>query len=232
MKLAVMQPYFFPYIGYFQLINAVDVFVIYDDVNFIKKGWINRNNILVNGEQFLFNIELKGASQNKLINQIETNYNSQCKEDLLKTIRFAYAKAPFFKDTFSLVKRIIEHKEINISKLITYSLKEICTFLSIETQIIISSDIIKNNNLKGQLKIIEICKNLEANTYINPIGGLNLYDSEAFLQNNISLKFIKSSPIIYNQFSNTFIPHLSIIDVLMFNSPERIKDFLNEYEFI
>ncbi|QOG03800.1 WbqC family protein [Flavobacterium sp. MDT1-60] len=232
MKVAIMQPYFFPYIGYFQLINAVDTFVIYDDVNFIKKGWINRNNILVNKKQFLFSIDLKGASQNRLINEIEIDENSHWKADLLKTIRFAYAKAPFFENVFPIIKNIVEHNEINVSKLIVYSLQKICNFLSIETEILISSDLNKNKYLKSQNKIIEICKKLDATTYINAIGGLTLYDEELFLKNNISLSFIKSNPVNYSQFKEVFIPHLSIIDVMMFNSPERIKDFLNQCELI
>lgn len=227
-----MQPYFFPYIGYFQLINAVDIFVIYDDVNFIKKGWINKNNILVNEKQFLFSIDLKGASQNRLINEIEIDYNSHWKEDLLKTIRFAYARAPFFENVFPLVKNIVEHNEISVSKLVSYSLQKICDFLSIKTQTVISSDLNKNNSLRGQDKIIEICKKLNATTYINAVGGLTLYDKELFLRHNISLNFIKTNPINYSQFKENFIPHLSIIDVMMFNSPERIKDFLNECELI
>lgn len=232
MKVAIMQPYFFPYIGYFQLINAVDTFVIYDDVNFIKKGWINRNNILVNEKQFLFSISLKSISQNKLINEIEIDENSQWRTVLLKTIQFAYSKAPFFENVFPLLKNIIEYDEINISKLIIHSLHEICNFLSIETKIITSSDVNKNNNLKGQDKIIEICKKLNAATYINAIGGLTLYNKELFLQHNISLNFIKSNPVNYFQFKENFIPHLSIIDVMMFNSPEKIKDFLNQNELI
>jgi hypothetical protein len=226
MKVAIMQPYFFPYIGYFQLINAVDTFVVYDDVNFIKKGWINRNNILVNNEQFLFTVALKSASQNKLINQISIDENSSWRIDLLKTIKLAYSKAPFFEQVFPLIQDIITKDEINISKLIIYSLNKICGFLSIKTNIIISSEIEKNNNLKGQDKIIEICKKLNATNYINASGGIALYDKNVFLDNNITLDFIKSSPIIYKQFENTFVPYLSIIDLMMFNSVEKINKFL------
>ncbi|MCD0471078.1 WbqC family protein [Flavobacterium sp. JAS] len=232
MKVAIMQPYFLPYIGYFQLISAVDTFVIYDDVNFIKRGWINRNNILVNEKQFLFSIDLKGASQNKLINQIEIVANPNWKKDLLKTLRLAYVRAPFFEKVFPVLQDIIMQEEINLSKLIIYSLSKICDFLSIKTDVIISSEIAKDSNLKGQDKIIEICKKLNATTYINAIGGLALYDKELFLKHDISLNFIKSNPVNYSQFKGNFIPYLSIIDIMMFNSPERIKDFLNQYELI
>lgn len=223
-----MQPYFLPYIGYFQLINAVDTFVIYDDVNFIKRGWINRNNILVNDKQFLFTISLKSVSQNKLINQIEINENSTWKGDLLKTIVQGYSKAPFFEQVFPVIQDIIKLEESNVSKFIIYSLQKICSFLEINTKIIISSDIKKDNNLKGQDKILEICKKLGAKDYINASGGVELYDEKVFLENNMFLKFIKSNTVIYPQFKNTFISHLSIIDVMMFNSVENIRDFLNQ----
>lgn len=230
MKIAIMQPYFLPYIGYFQLINAVDVFVVYDDVNYIKKGWINRNNLLVNGKGFLFSIPLKNVSQNKFINQIDIDENSGWRTDLLKTIALSYKKAPFFAEVFPILKDIIGHKENNLAKLITYSLSKICNFLSIETEIIVSSDIDKNNDLKGQDKIIEICKKTKADNYVNAIGGIELYDRDTFIKHDISLHFIKSNTINYSQFKNEFIPWLSIIDVMMFNSQERIKDLIKQYQ--
>jgi hypothetical protein len=232
MKAAIMQPYFLPYIGYFQLINAVDVFVVYDDVNYIKKGWINRNNILVNGEGFLFNIPLQEVSQNKSINQINIEENTNWKKNILKTITLSYKKAPYFVQVFPIIEKIIALEEKNLAKFITYSLIEICNFLSIETTILISSSIEKNNDLKGQDKIIEICKKNEANSYINAIGGMKLYDKDVFLKCGISLNFIQSNPIFYSQFKNEFIPWLSIIDVMMFNPPEQIRDFLSQYDLI
>ena len=232
MKVAIMQPYFFPYIGYFQLINAVDVFVIYDDVNYIKKGWINRNTILVNGKGFLFNIPLQEMSQNKAINQLYIEENSNWKKSLLKTITLSYKKAPYFTEVFPIIESIIELEEKNLAKFISYSLREICGFLSIKTTIMISSDIEKNNDLKGQDKIIEICKKVQGNTYINAIGGRSLYDKDTFIKQDISLHFIKSNTINYSQFKNEFIPWLSIIDVVMFNSVEEIKNMLNKCELI
>jgi hypothetical protein len=232
MKVAIMQPYFLPYIGYFQLINSVDVFVIYDDVDYIKKGWINRNTLLVNSKGFLFSIPLKELSQNKLINQIEIYKDSCWRTGLLKTITLSYKKAPFFEAFYPFVEDILLQEENNLAKFIAYSLQKICNLLSIETTIMISSYIEKNNDLKGQDKIIEICKKVKATNYINAIGGTSLYDDDIFLKNNISLNFIKSTPFIYSQFKNEFIPWLSIIDVMMFNSPKQIKDQLSQYELI
>ncbi|HMS35125.1 MAG TPA: WbqC family protein [Ignavibacteria bacterium] len=232
MKLAVMQPYLFPYIGYFQLINAVDRFVIYDDVNFIKKGWINRNNILVNGKANLFTVPLKNASQNKLIRDIEISAIYDWKKDLLKTIELSYRKAPCYEEVFEFISRIINNVEINISGYIYHSLVQINRFLNIDTEIVRTSSIYKNRLLKQQNRIIDICKKENSGEYINPIGGLELYSKKLFRENEIDLYFIKTNKIVYRQFNNEFAGSLSIIDVMMFNPKERIKEFLNDYELI
>jgi hypothetical protein len=229
MTLAIMQPYLFPYIGYWQLLNAVDKFVIFDDVNFIKKGYINRNSILVNNNSFLFTLELIGASQNKLINEIAIGKNQK---KILKTIETAYKKAPYFKDAFLLVEDILNQKETNLAKFIGYSLKKISNYLEIDTELIYSSDIVKNNQLKAQEKILEICKNLKATHYINAIGGQELYDKTVFESKNIQLNFLKTELQEYKQLKGEFVPYLSIIDVLMFNSRVEIKQMLQACELV
>jgi len=232
MKLAIMQPYFFPYIGYFQLIDSADVFAVYDDVNYIKKGWINRNNILVNGKAHLLGIPLQDASQNKLINEIHIDASSAWKNNLLKTIDLNYKKAPFFAAVFPMLKQIIENPEQNLSDFVTYSIQQICGYLRIETKIILSSELEKNNTLRAQDKIIEICKATGATSYHNAIGGIELYERKAFENENITLRFIKTNAVAYQQFKNEFIPWLSIIDVMMFNSTPAIRELLNQKEFI
>ncbi|HJE03086.1 MAG TPA: WbqC family protein [Aliarcobacter thereius] len=229
MTIAIMQPYLFPYIGYWQLINAVDTFVIYDDVNFIKKGYINRNSILIAGKQQQITLELIGASQNKLINEVEVGNNSK---KLLKTIEMTYKKAPFFNEVFSLIKKVLNQKEKNLAKFIGYSLYLISTYLNISTKFIYSSDIEKNNTLKSQDKILDICKKLKATSYINSIGGQELYNKKIFKENGIKLSFLESRLIDYKQFQNDFIPYLSIVDILMFNSKDEIKNMLNRYELV
>ncbi|WP_418184864.1 WbqC family protein [Aliarcobacter vitoriensis] len=229
MTLAIMQPYLFPYIGYWQLINAVDTFVIYDDVNYINKGYINRNSILVDGKAQQFTLELINASQNKLINEIEVGNNSK---KLLKTIEMAYKKTPYFFDIFPIIEAILNNKEKNLAKFIGYSLEEISNYLKINIKFIYSSDIGKENSLKAQDKIIDICKKLEARVYINSIGGQELYNKEKFKEENIKLNFLKTQFIEYKQFKNDFISHLSVIDILMFNSVIEIKQMLFRYELI
>ena len=223
MKIAIMQPYLFPYIGYWQLINAVDTFVIYDDVSFIKKGYINRNAILIGGKSQQFTLELIGASQNKLINEIEIGNNSK---KILKTIGMSYKKAPYFDIVFPIIEDVINQNEKNLAKFIGYSLEIFSTYLEINTNFIYSSNIEKNNDLKAQDKIIDISKKLSATNYINAIGGQELYDKDKFQENNITLKFLDTQITEYKQFKNDFISHLSIIDIMMFNSVCEIKKIL------
>ena len=232
MKVGIMQPYIFPYIGYFQLINAVDKFVIYDDVNFINKGWINRNRTLNNGKESLFSIPLKEASQNKLINEIEVNWDSVWKSKFLKTLEQCYKKAPFYQESLSIIERTLQVDKKPISKVIEQNLRLICEYLNIKTELVSSSAMYQNTHLKSQERVLDICLQENATQYINPIGGLELYDTDFFNVKDIKLNFIKSKPIEYSQFKNEFVPWLSMIDVLMFNSKEKIIEFLDNYELV
>ena len=232
MKIGIMQPYFFPYIGYWQLMNAVDKYVVYDDVNFIKGGWINRNRILVNGKPQYFNVQMKGASPFKLINEIEINNSEISINKNLKTIYMAYHKAPYFSKVNLLIEKILKNQTPNLAEYIFNSIKCIAEYLNIKTEIIISSKISKNNELKNQDKVIEICKKLNATEYYNAIGGMELYSFDDFRKNDITLSFLKTNDISYKQFNNEFIPNLSIIDVMMFNSQEEIKAMLNDFTLI
>ena len=224
-----MQPYLFPYIGYWQLINAVDRYVIYDDVNFIKRGYINRNSILVNNHAQLFTLELVGASQNKLIHEIEVGENAI---KILKTIKQNYAKAPFYDDVFPVIEEILTQKEKNLARFVGFSLEVISRYLGIGTMFLYSSAIDKDPDVRGTEKILFLCKKLGATRYINAIGGQELYDKEVFGCNGIELKFLETELQEYRQFKNDFVPYLSIIDVLMFNDRRSIGAMLNMYRFI
>ncbi len=230
MKVAIMQPYFFPYLGYFQLIKTVDKYVIYDDVNFIKGGWINRNKLLLNENEFMFNLILSGASPNKLIRDISISENQT---KLLKTIESAYKKAPFYSTVFPIINDIVNYKDKNLAKYIGNSLIQLANYLEIKTDIIFSSNIEnKDCSLKAQEKVINICTILGATEYINNIGGIDLYQKKDFEKNNLKLYFLKTQSIEYKQFNNAFIPNLSILDVIMFNSSKEINAMLDQYELI
>ena len=232
MKLGIMQPYFLPYIGYWQLMNAVDKYVIYDDVNFIKGGWINRNRILMNGEGKMINLQMHNASSNKLINEVDVLANPIYNKKLLKTIESCYKKAPQYLNAFPIIENIITQDKVGLAEYLEYSIRQICTYLSIDTEIIVSSTINKNNDLRGQTKVIEIAKVLGADEYFNAIGGQELYSYEDFDNQGIKLRFLKTKTVEYQQFKNEFVPSLSIIDVMMFNSIEKIKMMLEEYELL
>lgn len=233
MKLGIMQPYFFPYLGYWQLINAVDKFVIYDDVNYIKGGWINRNRILLNGSAHYINMYMNGASSNKKINEIDLEKNVHMLNKNIKMLEAAYKDAPFFGKVFPLIKKVLYNFDVNnIAEYIENIIREFLIYLDISTEVIMSSNIKKNNCLKAQDKVIEICKILNADEYVNAIGGQSLYSKKAFSEEGIELKFIKENDIVYKQYDNEFVRDLSIIDVLMFNSKEDVKKLLQEYNLI
>jgi hypothetical protein len=224
-----MQPYFLPYIGYFQLIVAVDVFVLYDDVTWIKQGWINRNRILINGEDHLFSLEVEGASSFKPINTINLGKNRM---KLLKTFDLAYKKAPFYNHVMPLLSSIFNLQEQNLSNFIFHSIQTISNYLEINTKLLVSSQIKKSINLKGHDRIIDICKRLNANTYINATGGKSLYSKDIFSSEGIDLKFLETIFTRYNQNSCDFIPGLSIVDVLMFNSQQEVKEMLHQFKLV
>lgn len=232
MKIAIMQPYLFPFIGYFQLINAVDKFIILDDVSYIMRGWINRNRILVNGKDHFITIPLKQASQNKAINDTFISDDNKWQSKLLKSIEFAYKRAPQFNNVFPLFENIIQNPERNISIFIYHTLLNLTQFLGIQTQIIASSTIYNVKHLKAQERIIDICLKEKAVQYINSWGGIDLYSNEQFRRYQIDLRFLKTLPFEYKQFSGEFKPSLSIIDVMMFVEKKEILFALNNYDLV
>ena len=216
MNLAIMQPYFLPYIGYFQLINAVDVFVIYDNIEFTKKGWINRNRILVNGKDDYFTLPLKKDSDFFNVNQrILSESYLKDRIKIISKIAELYKKAPQYELVFPLIEEVFMSENQNLFNFILNSLKIFCDYLEIKTDFIVSSSVLIDHSLKSQNKVIAICKKLKAATYINAIGGQVLYNKDVFDENNIKLSFIKTEPIKYKQFDNDFIPWLSIIDLIV-----------------
>ena len=229
MKLGIMQPYFMPYIGYWQLMTAVDTYVVYDDVNYIKGGWVARNNILLNGQKHMFTIMLNGASPNKLFNEITI------KDDFKKFSRLiesAYRKAPYYAEVSALLEKIYKYEVKSLGAFMMNSFQVVLDYLEIDTKLILSSTITKDNSLRGKDKVKHICHLLGADTYYNAIGGQELYDKEDFKADGIALHFVQSNLTPYAQLGNEFVPGLSIIDVLMFNSVVTIKNLLKEYSLV
>ena len=231
MKIGIMQPYFFPYIGYFQLIQAVDQFIVYDNIKYTKKGWINRNRILHNGKDMMFSLPLKSDSDYLNVDERElaSDFN---RNKLLNQIKVAYRSAPYFAQTFPLIEEVVKYSDANLFRFLRHSIVKTCEHLGITTEIKISSDIAIDHNLKNQEKVIALCAAVGASTYVNAIGGMELYSKETFREKDIELKFIKSKPFEYVQFGDEFVPWLSIIDVMMFNPIENIKECLDLCELI
>jgi len=233
MKLAIMQPYLFPYIGYFQLIQAADVFVLYDDVNFRKQSWLNRNRILLNGKEHLFTIPCKGISSYKRINEVQLDKDKKPFVKFKKLIEQAYSKAPNYINTKELIDNILDKNPTSISELGKNSIIEICEFLDIKTTILTSSEGFSDSaELHKEHRIIDICKKMEATEYINAQGGQELYSKSDFAKQQIELNFlIPDSDMIYNQINTEeFIPWLSIIDVLMHNEKDKVIELTNSFQ--
>lgn len=232
MTLAIMQPYFLPYLGYYKLLNAVDKFVVYDDVNFINRGWVNRNKILVGGKEHLFTVPLQNASQNKLIHEVKLSPDPAWRKKLLKTIDQSYRKAPYYEVAFPLIEDIINDPAEDIATYCHQSLTKTAKYLEIKAEIVPTSRHYGNSELKAQERILDICKKEAADHYINPINGQELYDKTLFNNEGIKLSFIKRQPRAYPQFKNEFVPWLSVIDVMMFNSVVEIQDLLQVFELV
>ena len=228
-----MQPYLFPYIGYFQLIKNVDEFIIYDNIQFTKKGWINRNRILVNGKDSYLTLPLKKDSDYLDINErfLADGWQIERKR-MLNRLLESYRRAPFFNEVFPLLESALMYQDKQLFNFIMNSLRLTCEYLAIKTPFIISSQLSIDHDLKSSEKVLALCKARNTTIYINPIGGMELYKKEEFKNKGVELKFIKSNPIIYPQFNNEFIPNLSIIDVMMFNSKEDINyNLTNSFTF-
>lgn len=225
-----MQPYFLPYIGYFQLINAADTFVVYDNIQYTKKGWINRNRFLRNHVDALFSIPLKKDSDYLNVDQREIA-ESFDRTKLIQQLRAAYQKAPCFSQTMPVIEAIIEHPETNLFRYIRQSIVAVCDYLGIHSKIIESSTVAIDHALKSEDKVTAICAALGASVYINPIGGTSLYSTAAFAERGMDLQFLKSTPFEYPQLGRPFVPWLSIVDVMMFNKATEIHSFLPNVTF-
>ena len=232
MKLAVMQPYFLPYIGYFQLIAAVDTFIVYDNIKYTKKGWINRNRMLQNGKDVMFSLPLQAASDYLDVRdrEIATDFN---RSKLINQIAGTYKGAPNFASAKLLIEEVLDNQEANLFRFLHQSILIVCKYFDIKTKIIVSSSIPIDHGLKSQDKVLALCKAVGAGTYVNAIGGIDLYSRERFYESGVELKFIQSTPFDYQQFGPEFVPWLSIVDVLMFNPQDVVKSCItSNYQLI
>ena len=225
-----MQPYFFPYIGYLQLMQLVDVFVFYDDAQYMKGGWVNRNRYLLNGTAAWMGYTVKKENYKLFINQRE--YQLSDVNSLKDKLKGAYAKAPYFKSVFPIICSILDFTDGNVASFNQNSLKVLADYLGIQCEFKISSELSKNNNLRGQDRVVDICKAVGATHYINTIGGTSLYSRASFEKKAMTLSFIQAGKFDYKQFNDSHEPYLSIIDVMMFNSLDDISKMMSNYSLL
>lgn len=231
-RLAIMQPYFFPYIGYWQLMHAVDRFMIYDDVSYIRHGWINRNRILINACPAYIIVPLHRASSNKRICDIDVHPASGWRDRLIKKLEITYRRAPGYPEVFPVIERLIRHEAEKLSDYLAHQLRTLAAFMGIATEFVTSSRRHDDEHLSGQDRVLEICKREGADTYINLQGGQVLYDPRFFRSAGVDLRFLVMRPLPYKQRAGPFIPYLSIIDALMEIGPAGLKEHLAAHDLI
>lgn len=232
MRTAIMQPYFLPYAGYFQLIEAADRFVLCDDFQYTRHGWMTRNRFLRDGKDALFSLPIKSDSLTKQIREREIA-DTFFGTEILNGFRNAYRKGPFFRNTMDLLESIVQFPSRNLFEFLENSIKQVCQYLAIKAPNGKTSEFSIDPCLKKENRVIALCKAIGTQEYINSIGGKELYSKAHFESHNIKLSFLKSKPLVYGQLGNPFIDSLSIVDVMMFNSPTRILSYLqNDYEVV
>ena len=232
MKVGIMQPYFLPYLGYLQLIKSVDKFVVYDTIQYTKKGWINRNRYLSNNQPSIFSIPIKKDSDYLDVNQryLADDYLSYNRKTLRK-LEHSYKNAPNFDKVFPLITDMfLFDKSNNLFDFIFNSLQLLTNYLEIDTPLIKSSEVVGDDTtLKSKSRLVNLCKQLSANEYINPIGGVELYDKDEFKKEGLNLNFHKINKIEYKQYNDIHVPYLSVLDVMMFTDA---KSLLDEYKLL
>jgi hypothetical protein len=232
LTVAVMQPYFFPYVGYFQLIAQSDVFVLYDDVQYRKGGWINRNRILLNGRGLWLTLPVQKAPLRFKINQRHYKLLPIVIGRLLRRLETAYRKAPHFEAVFPVVREILQFDDSNVAAFNANLIRRLAAHLDLGTRILSSSALEVDDRLRGPERVIAICRQLGATRYINPIGGACLYGSEQFVRAGIRLSLLRSAAPPYAQFGQAAIPSLSIIDAMMFNDHWQLRQLLDGCQLI
>jgi hypothetical protein len=226
-----MQPYFLPHLSYFQLISCTDIFCLHDLVKYTKQSWINRNRIVINGEVQYLTIPVNKYSDFDAIGKKEISLNFDRKL-ILKTIEFNYKKSPYFKNVFPLISEIINFNSINLFDFIHNSIFHITQYLGLNTKLVRCSDLEYDQTLDKTLMIIDICKKLSSDTYINSVGGRNLYNYLEFAEKGIDLLFLQRLDFFYKNSMGETNSSLSILDTLMWSDLDAIKDSLKNIIFV
>lgn len=229
MIVSIMQPYFFPYIGYFQLIAQSDVFVLFDDVQYIKRGWVNRNRILSYGQATWLTLPVVYGPHELPIRDRDYQLDAASVRRCTRQVEVAYKRAPQFDAVFPLVRDLLQFPDTNIAAFNVHLIRRLTDWLGIAPRFVLASDLDKDRQLAGQELVIDICRRLQATRYVNPIGGTKLYQASRFARDGIELGFLRSTVPAYPQFGEEPVTSLSIIDVLMFNDPQQVRELMRHY---
>lgn len=234
LRLAIAQPYLFPYLGYFQLMRAVDRWVVYDDVQYIKSGWINRNQIRTSAGATMFTVPLAGASSSKRICDVEIEARSLLawRDKFYKTLAQAYRLAPCYREVLAGLESLFETAPPTIAALDLAALRWVRDQLGLSTEIVPTSAAYGNAELRSQERVLDICRREGAQTYVNAMGGAALYDTATFAEHGITLRFHRMQVVPYPQQYAPFVSHLSVLDVLMNLGPEERTRVLAAYELV
>ena len=231
MTVAIMQPYFLPYVGYWQLMAAVDRFVVYDNIQFTKKGWINRNRFLRNGAAAVFTLPVKQGPHTSSVadRSIADDFEPAA---LLNPLAAAYRTAPFFDAVFPVIQQVVTAAPRNLFAYLHHSLTVVAQYLGIPTPIVVSSTVDADHGLAAEQRVLALCGALGATRYLNSIGGRDLYSARAFAERGIELKFLRPRLLPYQQYDHPFVAGLSIVDVMMFNSSDAVREMLGAYDLL
>ena len=236
MKLGIMQPYFFPYLGYFSLIKHTDKWIVFDTVQYIERGWMNRNRIIhpTKPEDLYINIPLQSHHRDIKIKDVLISNNENYRDKILSQLWASYKKrARYFKEVYELVDEVLSYQTNSLVDLNVFGLKKVTHFLEIpfDYEIFSQMNLLIDEVSNAGEWALNISKAMRATEYINPPGGMNLFDKDKFRKSGIKLSFLNQNLRSYNQKKINFIEGLSIIDVMMFNSKDDINKMLNDYEF-
>ncbi len=237
-KIAIMQPYFFPYLGYFSLIKNTDSFILFDTVQFIRHGWIERNRVLKQNEGWQYiAVPLQKHSRDTLIKDIKINNTEKWKDKIFAQLTHYKKKSPFYKETIDVLKQGLDIDTDSITQLNYSTLGAVCKYLGItfNCQIYSEMGLIIDTVTAPDEWALNICKSLgDIDEYWNPEGGVEFFETSKYTNAGINIKFIKHNLPYYSQRrgEGVFEPGLSIVDVLMFNPPEKIREMLDYYELV
>ena len=232
--IAIWQPYFFPYIGYWQVIHVADTFFVGDNAHYIKNGWIHHNRILGQDDQPLdFGIQVSHASVDRYINETKRVVNLKRADKMCRVLEYYYSKAPHYNEAMDVIRPILMDEETDLTRYLVGQLKTVATYLGITTEIRLLSEVSARWDCQAPEVIRRTCRHFGCSDYINSITGTKYYAKEAFGEMGIDLHFIRrNDDIHYKQRCDEYVPDLSIIDTMMYCSREEMHDMLDRYHFV